>query len=300
MSKLVTLDEVEAYEAELKRAHAENRAPVLRDPHDVFVDSLGNTKSHLEELSLSDQTSANNALVKQRRDAINDDKKQMKVIRDNTNKLPNGEGSVQPYQAPDPNRYNGPKTADEKQAVADKVEDDYHHNRKFDDSFSDSNIPNLTDDGQVMGDSVNISLTRKMTTFSPDELVRENEANSVPVPERYRNENPPQVVQQSNPIDGTPPTPESGGFVEGYRMDGNTDVEDSFVEANFPTTVPLTEGQVAQGAVKRPEHFDPPNKPDEISDVNIAAATANLPVDATGLRGDNKAHKAAIKALGDK
>jgi hypothetical protein len=346
MSKLVTLDEIEEYEREQRRAHAEGRAPVLRDPHDVFVDNLGNTESHLEELSAADQTAANNALAKRNRDALNADKKQMKVIRDNTNRLPDGQGSVLPYSAPDPKRYSGPKNADERRAIADKVEDDYHHNRRFDDSFSDSNIPNTDDNGQVLGDSVNVVLTRKMTTFSPDELVRENEANAVPVPERYKNENPPQVIQQSNPITGEPPTPEPGGFVEGYRTDGATDVEGAFVEAptpkdvphtaisvpfpahvigdetgttrevsrdnasdvnspgkapSFPTTVPLTEGQVAQGAVKRPDHFDPPTDNDvsDISQSNVAATVANLPVDATGLRGDNKAHKAAVKALKD-
>lgn len=343
MSKLVTLDEVEAYEQELRRAHAENRAPSLRDPHKVYAENFGNAKHHLEEISESEQKSATEKLHKEQRDDLNQDKKLLKVIRDNHNKLSDGEGSVTPYQAPDPKRFNPPKTADEKQAVADKVQADYERNRSFDDSYSDSNIPNTTDDDEVKGDSVNRVLTRKMSTFSPDEIVREDEKNSVPVPERFRQENPPLVIQQDNPITGEKVEPEKTGYVDGYVSNlsddddstfdssdvevpltaittpwpehvigdetGTTreqtnykvsDVSEAEDEPDFPETVPLSEGQVAQGAVKRPEYFDPPENPSpDISQINVAGTAANLPVDTTGLRGENAANKASTEALED-
>jgi hypothetical protein len=344
MSKLVTLDEIEAYEAEVKRAHAENRAPALRNPHEVFADNIGNADSHLEEKSSADQTKETNALHKARRDALNQDKKQLKVIRDNSNRLPDGvNDQVLPYQAPDPKRQNGPKNTDERDAIARKVDADYEHNRAFDDSFADSNIPNLTDDGQVMGDSVTPKLTRKMTTFSPEELVRENERNSVPVPERYKLDNPPLVIQQTGPA-GEPPVPEESGYHEDYvaypdsedykpkivdagdvpltaisqpwpehvigdetgttrepTRENETDVNEPASEPDVPLTVPLTEGQVLQGAVKRPDYFNPPGGPNSefLSQQNQAGVQANLPADSTGLRGDNAAHKAVEKVAAD-
>lgn len=346
MSKLVTLDEIEAYEAEEKRAHAENRAPMLRNPHEVFADNLGNAASHLEELSSADQNKATRALRKEHRDALKDDKRQVGIIRDSSNRLPDGTSdAVLPYTGPDANKQAKPKNADEREALDNKVQADYEHNRAFDDSFSDSNIPNLTDDGQVKGDSVNRVFTRKMTTSTPEELVRENERNSVPVPERYKLDNPPLVVQQSNPIDGTPPVPEETGYAEDYvaypndedddkktkvldasdvpltaisqprpehvigdetgttrepTRDNETDVTEGGDAPEVPLTVPLSEAQVLQGAVKRPDYFNPPGgpNPEFLSQQNQAATMASLPVDSIGLR-DNAAHDAVLEAAED-
>jgi hypothetical protein len=342
MSKLVTLDEVEEYERELRRAHAENRAPALRDPHDVHADNLGNADHHLEEVADADAQTAK--LHKEQKDVLAQDKKQLKVIRDNSNRLPDGEGSVGPYEAPDPDKkVNGPRNSDESEALDNKVQADYDRNRAFDDSFADSNIPNLDENGQVKGDSVNRVFTRKMSTFSPEELVRENRKNEVPVPDRYKTDNPPGVVQQSNPVTGEPPTPETSGYVEGYKTnntedeDNNggvfdasdvpltaistpwpehvigdetgttreptkedeTDVHEAGSGPEVPKTVPLTEGQVLQGKVKRPDHFNPPDESvadEDISQGAVAATLANLPPDTTGLRGENDAHKAVQKS----
>ena len=339
MSKLVTLDEQEAYEAELRRAHAEGRAPSLRNPHDVFADNLGNAEHHLEELSAADQKKADRALKREQKEALKQDATLRGVIRDSSNRLSDGEGSVTPYQAPDPDNASPPRNEEEKKALAEKVDKDYEYQRSFDDSFADSNIQNRDDDGNVLGDSVNIVLTRKMPTSSPDELVRQDERNSVPVPERFKVENPPQVIQQENPITGDKPEPVPGGYHEDYKpatedgegvvldasdvpltaisvphpehvisdetgttrepsRDNETDVNSPASAPDFPETVPLTEGQVAQGAVKRPDHFSPPVKDsvEDISQGNVAGTVANLPVDSTGLRGDNAAHKAVVEA----
>lgn len=254
MGTIPKLDEIEEYERELRRAHAENRAPSMRDPYEVYVDYVGNTDSHVEYLSDAEQKKADSELHKNRREQLAADKKQVKTIRDSAQRLPDSEtSSVLPYQAPDAKRYQGPKNKQESEALDNAVESAYDRARKFDDAGSDANIPNLTDDGQVTGDSVNLVFTRKMTTFDKPELVRENEANTVPVPVKFRTENPPQVIQQSNPVTGEAPTPETSGYVEGYvsnpailEADGETITptvpEDAevFETAPYPGDVPHT------------------------------------------------------------
>jgi len=351
VNKLVTLDEVEEYENELKRAHAENRAPRLRNPHDVFADTLGNGETNLEEVSAEDESKANSARDKLIADDRKNDKRLRQVIRDNTQATPDPNKdpiSVGPYMAPDPDNYKAPQT-DQQKEIADRQADHaLNYGQKFDDSFSDVNHPNLDEDGNVQGDSVNLRMTRKMTTFSPDELIRENERNSVPVPDRYRLENPPQVVQQSNPVTGEAPTPIPGehygadyavntredngnperegkpvyadevpataikfphpehvigdetGTTREPSRENETDVNDPAESTEFPTEVPLTQGQVAQGAVKRPDHFKPPTSNDDtqaISENILAGTYSNLPVDTPpGLRDENQAQKSAKDA----
>jgi len=352
MSKLVTLDEQEEYERELQRAHAENRAPRLRDPHDVYADNIGNAESHLEELSEADAKKATSELHKRQQADKDNDKRLKRVIRKNTQATPQSATdaqSVAPYQAPDPDRYKAPSSDAEKEYADRQVDHLATYGQKFDDSFSDVNIPNTDDEGRVLGDSVNPVLTRKMTTFSPDELVRENEANTVPVPEKFKTENPPQVVQQSNPITHELPTPETVGYVEGYAVNtdentgGNpdaegkvptpddvphtaittprpehvigdetgttreisreneTDVSEPADAPEFPNEVPLSQGQVAQGAVKRPDHFKPPTdnpETEQLSENLLAANYGSAPVDAPpGLRDENPAQEAAKEAL---
>lgn len=237
MSKNVSLDEVEAYEAELRRAHAENRAPTLRNPHEVFAENQGNSDSHLEELSAAEQKKATAKLHKDRQDALRQDRKLKQVIRDNSNKLSTGGGQVLPYESPSEERFNPPKTKEEKDALEAKIHKDFDYNKNFDDSFSDNNIPNVDYDGHVTGDSVNRVFTRKDKTFSEEELVREDEKNAVPVPERFRQENPPQVLQVGVP------EPEKSGYVEGYVQDDSKLVDpetEIYVTPPTPADVPHT------------------------------------------------------------
>jgi hypothetical protein len=348
VNKLVTLDEIEEYENELKRAHAENRAPRLRNPHDVFADTLGNGETCLEEVSAEDENKANAARDKLIADDHKNDDRLRQVIRKNTQATPNPDKdpiSVSPYQAPDPDNYKAPQTDTQKEIADRQADHALNYGQKFDDSFSDVNHPNTDDEGNVLGDSVNRVMTRKMTTFSPDELIRENERNSVPVPDRYRLENPPQVVQQSNPVTGEAPAPIPGehygadyavntredngnperegkpvyadevaataikfphpehvigdetGTTREPSRDNETDVnEPADGVGEFPTEVPLTQGQVAQGAVKRPDHFNPPTDNEDtnsLSDNVLAGTYSNLPVDTPpGLRSENEAQKA--------
>lgn len=313
MSKLVTLDEVDEYERELRRAHAENRAPALRNPHDVHAENLGNAETHLVERAASEVKSETDKLHSEQKKAKREDKRLRGVIRDNAQRVVPGEGTTGPYQAPDPKRFDAPKTTAEKE-YADRQSDHLvAYGQSFDDSFSDVNIPNTDDDGHVLGDSVNRVFTRKMMTSSEDELVRQDERNSVPVPERYKLQNPPQVVQQSNPITLEPPTPEPGEeYPEDYdaiphtaikfpypehvigdetgttrevsRTSENDQAKATNTDPSPAKTVPVSDRQVFQGAVKRPG--DPVHSLGAPAD----APPANRPV-------DNKAKEVAQKVV---
>lgn len=185
MTKHVTLDEVELYEAELRRAHAENRSPSLLNPYEVNAANLGNVDSNIQEVSKDSQKKNTAKLHKERADALKNDERIVGVIRDNSNKLPNNDvASVLPYQAPDPERANPPKTKEEKAAVDAKVANDYKVTKDFHDGFSDNNIPNVDKDGLVQGDSVNRKLTLKQPTSTPDDLARQEKVHEVPVLDR--------------------------------------------------------------------------------------------------------------------
>lgn len=323
MGKLVTLDEVEEYEREERRAHAENRASVLHNPFEVFRNNLGNADSHLVEKSAAEVKSDTAALHAARKKDQAQDKRIQKAIRGSIQRTDLNGGQVLPYEAPDPSRYEAPKTAEEKAYADTQAEALVVNGAQFDDSFSDSNIPNL-ENGQVTGDSVNIKFTRKMTTSSPEELVRENERNSVPVPERFSMENPPQVVQQGNPITGERPTEEHQGYLYEYNPTGDNAADANITGDDMPLTAisnprpehvigdetgttrkkthadvkkatpakrmakvtPLMQAQVAQGKVKRPDTMP--------SGGGLAVDQVGSPVDR-----DNKATKAAKKVAED-
>lgn len=234
MSELVKLDEIEEYERELNRARAENRAPRLRDPHEVYTETIGNSDTFLEELPEKDQKKADKELHAAQKAAKAHDKKLKKVIRENI-QAP-GTPSVLPREAPDSKKYNAPKTKEEKEIADKQVEALYDQGRSLDDSYGDVNIPETDDDGHVLGSSVNKRFTRKMSTFSEEELVRENERNSVPVPERYKVENPPNVQQF-----GENTVPETLGYAEAYK-DGepvinNDDVPHTAITTPYPEHV---------------------------------------------------------------
>jgi hypothetical protein len=287
---------MEEYDNEVRRAHAENRAPVLHDPRIVASENLGNAESHLVEKSKATQDKETKALLKQRKDALKEDATLREVIRGNTQRVTLNGGTTQPYQAPDPERYSAPESDDEK-AYAERQVDGAFAAKNFHDFGSDQNIPNLSKDGQVLGDSVNPIFTRNMTTFTKDDLIFENEKNAVPAPERFRETNPPLVIQQGNPLTGEPPVPESGmqhwrqlseeeeeknpsietvphtaisvpypehviGDETGTTRDPSR-VSEKFLDSNEeladtdpPLNVPISQAQVFQGAVKRPETMD--------------------------------------------
>lgn len=215
MSKLVTLDEIEEYEREVLRAHAENRAPILRDPHDVHRENLGNAESHLREKSKTQVTKETTEMRNERKRKARNLKRLQRVIR----------GTIKTKGA-------------EESAAAD-------HQAEADINRLPTETVNTDKSGHVLGDSVNPTLVVEKNTFDEAETLRNNQANAVPVPERFRNANPPQVIQQSNPITGEAPTPEPGDHAQPYKQVGD----------NGKAVIP-SEKEVPRTAISipRPEH----------------------------------------------
>lgn len=184
MAKLVTLEEVELYEAELRRAHAENRSPGLLNPYDVHAATLGNVDTHTVEVSSDTQKKETAKLHKGQKDALKNDERVVGIIRDNSNRMPDENGKVLPLTELSPERHDPPKNKEEKAALDAKVQNDYQVTKEFHDGFSDNNIPNLDENGAVMGDSINRKFTLKQPTSTPDELARQDKVNEVPVLDR--------------------------------------------------------------------------------------------------------------------
>jgi len=184
MTKHVTLDEVEEYERELRRAHAENRAPALKDPYTVNADEMGNVETNIVFLSEGEQKKADADLKKERADAAKEDEAIQKRMRDTVQRTELAGGTILPYQAPDPARFQEPKTKEEKEYADKQIAAEIKVGREMHGSFN-TLPPNTTKDGLVTGDSINPKLTRKETSFNEHELALEEVANQVPAADRY-------------------------------------------------------------------------------------------------------------------
>jgi hypothetical protein len=158
MSKNPDLNEIEEYEREVTRARAENRVPVLKDPRVVFSENLGNSDTLLVELTDEEIKTAEDERQRQLDLREENSQRIMGVIKDS--------GST--------------------------------HDTIEMDALLNADRINLTEEGQVMGDSVNPTAGNESTADDFEAEKREQD-NAVPAHEKAvgYDDPRPQVVEQT-------------------------------------------------------------------------------------------------------